>query len=521
MSENKKTSLEKALLEAREIENAAIKSATKIVEESVISKIEETVRETLKGLELNESVSIEVGDADFDISVNDGKTSITVDAEEEDVVVTPIDSEEEEMETKESEESEESEETEDLENLEDEESEEEDIFEVNGLFEEEAPAELETETPTEEPAEAPNEELALPDDALKNTPTEVANPFADILAKLDDISSKLDSAENNAVEANEQGEEVATEETVEAPEAEGEVEIVDDEADVVAENDSLEEINIDEIISEMMDEMEIVNEGMELHLDDDNDGNFNITSIELENGQTISLSNEDEDNDGDLDLGNDDEEFEFDSEEDDNDDEELDLDLDSEEEDEDVLDSNDEEMEEEDELDETRGLGSGVQRAFGNDKNKDGHHAPLNEDKTQYEAKLAELNKENASLKESLKEYKESFKVLRKQINEVQTFNAKLAYVNKLFSKGGLTNDEKVQIAENFDSVNTIEEAKTLYNKFINESKNLSESKTEQLKSKLKSNNPVVVNSTKSEALYESKEVSRMRQLAGIKTLND
>ena len=90
-----------------------------------------------------------------------------------------------------------------------------------------------------------------------------------------------------------------------------------------------------------------------------------------------------------------------------------------------------------------------------------------------------------------------------------------------MFSKGGLTNDEKVQIAENFDSVNTIEEAKTLYNKFINESKNLSESKTEQLKSKLKSNNPVVVNSTKSEALYESKEVSRMRQLAGIKTLND
>ena len=176
-----------------------------------------------------------------------------------------------------------------------------------------------------------------------------------------------------------------------------------------------------------------------------------------------------------------------------------------------------------DELEEVMGVGHGVNRAFGNQTKDQGHHAPiapLHENIAQNEAKIAELTQENVSLKESLKEYKESFKVLRKQINEVQTFNAKLAYVNKLFSKGGLTNDEKVQIAENFDVVNTVEEAKTLYNKIISEGNNLSNGKTEQLKSKLKSTGPSITPATKVEALYENKEVSRMKQLAGIKTLN-
>jgi hypothetical protein len=192
------------------------------------------------------------------------------------------------------------------------------------------------------------------------------------------------------------------------------------------------------------------------------------------------------------------------------------------------IDLEDEEYLEEENMEEMTGVGSGVKRAFGNGPhaNENGHHAPvapvhaLNENKAHNEAKLAELSKENESLRQSLKEYKESFKVLRKQINEVQTFNAKLAYVNKLFSKGGLTNDEKVQIAESFDEVETVEEAKTLYNKTINENKSFSSSKTEQLKSKMKSTSPNVAPSTKSEALYESKEISRMKKLAGIKTLN-
>jgi Tfp pilus assembly protein PilO len=285
--------------------------------------------------------------------------------------------------------------------------------------------------------------------------------------KLDDILGKLSAAEEVAVNAEPEVEAAATETSDQNIAPEGEVEIVDDE-ETIQQSTPQEEVPMEG------GEEEVVSEDDEIEIDD----------IINELMGEISLDeNEDE-----LD-------FEFE--------------------------------EDEDSLEEIIGLGHSVQRAFGHDRdrNADRHRSPvsnlhINENAAQQEAKLAELLKENESLKESLKEYKESFKVLRKQINEVQTFNAKLAYVNKLFSKGGLTNDEKVQIAESFDNVETIEEAKNLYNKTINESINLSEGKTEQLKSKLKSKNPAVV-STKTEALYESTEVSRMKQLAGIRTLKN
>jgi hypothetical protein len=473
MSETKKTSLEKAILEAREIENAAINSAKKIVEESIISKIEETVKSALTDLEknsLNEGVSIDVGGADVSFDVEDGITSIKVDADEEDLTITPTEDENEddenEVENNEDEndevENDEDENDED-ENDEDMEGEEEQLFEIN-LFEEELPAAPEA-TEAAPAEEMPAEEMPAEEAGATGMTVEVptASAIEDLSAKLDAILSKLEAPAESAEDINAEPA-AATEAGEEAPSAEGEIEIVDDEA-VVTENNLLE--------------IDIVGE------DDDNEFSFELDDSE--------------------------ENFEDDSEEDDD---EIN----------DILNTlNSEEDFEDEPLDEMRGASHSVQRAFGNREHRadDGHHSPIyvNENKAQEEAVVAELIKENESLRKSLKEYKESFKVLRKQINEVQTFNAKLAYVNKLFSKGGLTNDEKVQIAESFDEVNTVEEAKTLYNKIISESKTFSNSKTEQLKSKLKSPNPNVAPSTKSEALYESREISRMKQLAGIETL--
>jgi hypothetical protein len=131
--------------------------------------------------------------------------------------------------------------------------------------------------------------------------------------------------------------------------------------------------------------------------------------------------------------------------------------------------------------------------------------------KAQYESKLDELKQENESLKTALKEYKDSFVVLRKQINEVQTFNAKLAYANKVFTKGGLTNEEKTRISEQFDGCKTAEEAKALYNKLIKEG--VSSVKTTVDKIKL----PKAANTSSSKGvIYESEETKRMKKLAGI-----
>ena len=75
MSEKNKTSLEKALLETREIEKAAVDSAKKIVEESTVAKMDEAVKKALEELEaktIEEGVEIEVGDADVSVSIEDG-----------------------------------------------------------------------------------------------------------------------------------------------------------------------------------------------------------------------------------------------------------------------------------------------------------------------------------------------------------------------------------------------------------------------------------------------------------------
>lgn len=479
ISENKKTSLEKALLEAKEIEQAAVKSAKRILEESVISRIEEAVKETVLDIEkktLKENISIEADSDDVSLEVKDGVTTIKVkDVEEEDLIITSEESEEdlEDMEDSEVESEE------DLEDMDDEG--EDELFEVFNLFEEEeAPAEeMPTEEmPTEEmpaeeaPMEGEAEEMDLDleggeemSDGAETAEVVTKAGYDTLSQKLDDILGKLSAAEEVAASAEPEVEVAATETSDQEIAPEGEVEIVDDE-ETVQQSAPQEEAPVEGGEEEMVSEDDII------EIDD-------IINELM----------------GEISLGENEDDFEFD--------------------------------EDEDSLEEIIGLGHGVQRAFGHDRdrNADRHRAPvsnlhINENTAQQEAKLAELLKENESLKESLKEYKESFKVLRKQINEVQTFNAKLAYVNKLFSKGGLTNDEKVQIAESFDNVETIEEAKNLYNKTINESTTLSEGKTEQLKSKLKSKNPAVV-STKTEALYESTEVSRMKQLAGIRTLKN
>jgi hypothetical protein len=155
-------------------------------------------------------------------------------------------------------------------------------------------------------------------------------------------------------------------------------------------------------------------------------------------------------------------------------------------------------------------------------------HAPMNESKkikAQYESKMGELIKENASLKgviknykSNLKEFENSFVELKSQLNEMQTFNGKLAYANKLLTKGGLTNDEKIRIAEEFDKCATVEDAKKLYNRIISENKFSSKSNaTDKLKSVKLSTAPVQnLSENKAEKLFESEERRRMKMLAGI-----
>ena len=147
------------------------------------------------------------------------------------------------------------------------------------------------------------------------------------------------------------------------------------------------------------------------------------------------------------------------------------------------------------------------------------------ENKAQYEAKLVELIKENESLKSEKEEletelikFENGFIKLQENFGQMQDYNAKLVMAYKVAMSGGLTTDEKVQISEQFDKCDTVEDAEKLYKSIVNEHKiKVNKNPEKSIKATSIKSTPA---KSVSQPLYESREVSRMKQLAGIKEKN-
>jgi len=145
-----------------------------------------------------------------------------------------------------------------------------------------------------------------------------------------------------------------------------------------------------------------------------------------------------------------------------------------------------------------------------------------NKNKVHNESKIDELIKENARLKSEtksmnniIKEYKSSFVGLRKQFDEMQTFNARLAYANSIFAQSGYSTSEKIQIAERFDKTKTVEESKALFDSIVKEGKNTSKNISfDKIKSTATKTAKLVETQ---KPLYESAEMKRNKYLAGIR----
>lgn len=155
--------------------------------------------------------------------------------------------------------------------------------------------------------------------------------------------------------------------------------------------------------------------------------------------------------------------------------------------------------------------------------------AAVNENKkAQEESAKDELIKENESLKKQLlakkseiKKFEDSFTKLRESFDEMQTFNAKLALAYKVSMLEGLTRSEKMLLADEFDNAETIKEAEVIYKKAVKETEQENRPKNNSEKIKSISTKTAVPTKSSSEPLYESAEVKRMKQLAGIKKLED
>tara|TARA_R110001592_G_scaffold232189_1_gene489524 strand:- start:318 stop:1466 length:1149 start_codon:yes stop_codon:yes gene_type:complete len=95
---------------------------------------------------------------------------------------------------------------------------------------------------------------------------------------------------------------------------------------------------------------------------------------------------------------------------------------------------------------------------------------------------LKKKSRTNRALSEKLNEYRSAVKTLREQLTDLNLFNAKLLYVNKLLQNSDVNTSQKKTIIQSLDNAKSLREVKLLYRSLtesINESKSakLSESK--------------------------------------------
>ena len=121
-------------------------------------------------------------------------------------------------------------------------------------------------------------------------------------------------------------------------------------------------------------------------------------------------------------------------------------------------------------------------------------------------------------LREKNNEYRNALNVFRDKLNEVAVFNSNLAYATRLFTEHTTTKQEKINILQRFDSVETIKESKNLYqiikqelNK-DNSSKPINESIERNFDNSPSTGSAINLIESKT---YENPQFLRMRDLMG------
>ena len=79
------------------------------------------------------------------------------------------------------------------------------------------------------------------------------------------------------------------------------------------------------------------------------------------------------------------------------------------------------------------------------------------------------LKEEVESLRAKNEEYRKALNIFREKLNEVAVFNSNLAYATRLFTEHSTTKQEKINIMRRFDNVETIKESKNLYSQIKEE----------------------------------------------------
>ena len=249
----------------------------------------------------------------------------------------------------------------------------------------------------------------------------------------DVIADVIQSGELEAGENYEGEEEEAGEEEMEAGEEEMEETVSEEYDETMEESDSIEELNLDELLAEL--ELEEASEEKDEEVKEE----LNEAEEETEE-EEIDVENMDEDElkkmiedviadmiqSGELEAGEN-----YEGEEEEAGEEEME--------------AGEEEMEDEEELAESE---------------IDGLLAEL--------SKKDKKDEEKAKMEEELAEAIDTIKTLQSQLNEVKLLNAKLLYTNKIFKARNLSESQKVKVLSTFDKATSIKEVELVFESITN-----------------------------------------------------
>ena len=126
-----------------------------------------------------------------------------------------------------------------------------------------------------------------------------------------------------------------------------------------------------------------------------------------------------------------------------------------------------------------------------------------------------EDDKKVDEMQTQLKEYKDTIGYLREKLNEVNLFNAKLLFTNKLFRGFGLNNNQKLSVVEQFDRTQNLREIKLVYATLAESFKGNGNKKVNE--SKGQASKAVASTEPKKEVLSEGAEMkNRFKKLANL-----
>jgi len=128
---------------------------------------------------------------------------------------------------------------------------------------------------------------------------------------------------------------------------------------------------------------------------------------------------------------------------------------------------------------------------------------------------IRNLRRQNRAQSEKLNKYRGAVNTLREQLEDLNLFNAKLLYVNKLLQNKSLNESQKKSVIKALDEAQSLQEAKSLYSS-LTETLSRSSGRSTLSESRILGSSSRATTSSQSSATSSNNELSRWQRLAGL-----